>query len=196
GAVGAGGNGGICSKAGSVTDTQWPRYYVFKQDTPESRHESCGTVHAPDLEMALQTARDVFVRRPECFSLWVAPAAKVLARTGEQWDLPFELPEDAEKMRPFLIFARPNQRDPHRFQLELQAPHAEAALRAFYERDPELARLGTLALRRASIKASEPEDEAAWFKPARSKPYRHSSFYHPDQLLRRLKGKEGVADGD
>lgn len=179
-----------------MTDTQWPRFYVFKQDTPESRHESCGTVHAPDLEMALQTARDVFVRRPECFSLWVAPAARVHARTGEQWDLPFEIPEESGGMRSFLIFARPNQRDPHRFQTELQAPHAEAALRAFYEQEPELARLGTWALPKGSLKASEPGDEESWFQPAKSKAYRHSSFYHPDRLLRELKRREGETEGD
>jgi ring-1,2-phenylacetyl-CoA epoxidase subunit PaaB len=34
--------------------------------------------------MALLNARDVFVRRPACHSLWVAPAAAIYSRTAEE----------------------------------------------------------------------------------------------------------------
>ncbi len=47
------------------------------KDAADSPHLNCGSIHAPDGEMALLNARDVFVRRPDCVSLWVAPAARV-----------------------------------------------------------------------------------------------------------------------
>ncbi|MFQ5435705.1 MAG: phenylacetic acid degradation protein, partial [Anaerolineae bacterium] len=40
-----------------MPDTQWPLWEVFKQDKPDKAHESVGTVHAPDAEMALLNAR-------------------------------------------------------------------------------------------------------------------------------------------
>ncbi|NJN54684.1 MAG: hypothetical protein HC804_07975 [Anaerolineae bacterium] len=65
-------------------DTQWPRYEVFKQDRPGQPHESIGTVHAVDAEMALQNGRDLFARRPKCHSLWVARADAIFSKTAEQ----------------------------------------------------------------------------------------------------------------
>ena len=46
-----------------MTDTQWPLYEVFEQERPGQPHRNAGAVHAPDPELALQNARDVFVRR-------------------------------------------------------------------------------------------------------------------------------------
>jgi ring-1,2-phenylacetyl-CoA epoxidase subunit PaaB len=67
-----------------VSDTQWPRYEVFEQERPGQPHRNAGAVHAPDPEIALQNARDVFVRRPDSHSLWVAPADQILSRTAEE----------------------------------------------------------------------------------------------------------------
>ena len=67
-----------------MTDTQWPRYEVFKQDNPKKPHEAVGSVHAPDDELALQNARDVFVRRPSAVSLWVARADAIFMMTREE----------------------------------------------------------------------------------------------------------------
>jgi ring-1,2-phenylacetyl-CoA epoxidase subunit PaaB len=163
---------------------------VFKQDNAKAKHQSCGTVHAPDPEMALQIARDVFVRRPDCYSLWVAPAEEVMTRTGESWLENQEEPHQSSGEREFLIFARPNQRDPHLFQRRINAADAELALRTFYSGDPEVARLGVWAVPADSINASQADDEEAWFRPAEKKAYRHGSFYHPDQLLRELRSKD------
>jgi ring-1,2-phenylacetyl-CoA epoxidase subunit PaaB len=65
-------------------DTQWPRYEVFKQERPGEPHESVGTVHAVDAEMALQNGRDIFTRRPKCHSLWVARADTITSKTAEE----------------------------------------------------------------------------------------------------------------
>jgi 1,2-phenylacetyl-CoA epoxidase PaaB subunit len=146
--------------------------------------------------MALQIARDVFVRRPECFSLWVAPADQILARSGEQWDEAAREPEATDQTQQFLLFARPNQRDSHRYQQTIEAISAEEALTRFHELKPELARLGVWAVPREQIHGSEVGDEAAWFEPARLKAFRHGSFYHPDQLLRRLKSSNKDQEND
>ena len=68
----------------AARDTQWMRFEVFLQERPDQPHRSVGSVHAPDAEIALQNARDVFVRRPRAHSLWVAPARAILARTQQE----------------------------------------------------------------------------------------------------------------
>jgi ring-1,2-phenylacetyl-CoA epoxidase subunit PaaB len=67
-----------------MSDTQWPRYQVFVQEKDGGPYLDAGSVHAPDVEMALQNARDVFVRRPACASLWVVPAGAIYSRTAEE----------------------------------------------------------------------------------------------------------------
>jgi hypothetical protein len=44
------------------------RFEVFQQERPGRPHRNIGSVHAPDVEMALLNARDVFARRPEILS--------------------------------------------------------------------------------------------------------------------------------
>jgi len=95
-----------------MSDTQWPRFEVFVQERPGRPHLHAGSVHAPDPEMALLNARDVFVRRPECASLWVAPSATVRGGTAE------ELPQllAAARTEPgtssieYLVFAKVEER--------------------------------------------------------------------------------------
>ncbi len=65
-------------------DTQWPRYHVFHQEGLDQPHINSGSVHATDGEMALQNARDVFARRPDCVSLWVVPAAEIQSLTADE----------------------------------------------------------------------------------------------------------------
>ena len=96
-----------------MTDTQWPRYEVFKQDNPKKRHEAVGSVHAPDAELALQNARDVFVRRPSAVSLWVVPADAIFTKTREELaanpDYWLQMKVDGMK-RPYQIFTKTSQR--------------------------------------------------------------------------------------
>src|SRR5690606_36949825 len=87
-ALGARGDGGLCAqKVGakmSDRDTQWPRFEVFQQVRPDTPFHNVGSVHAPDAELALQNARDVFVRRPQTVTLWVVPADRILMKTREE----------------------------------------------------------------------------------------------------------------
>ena len=61
-------------------------------------HVHVGSLHAPDAEMALRNARDIYTRRQEGVSLWVVPAARHhrvepggegrVLRPGRRQDLP------------------------------------------------------------------------------------------------------------
>lgn len=76
-----------------MMDSQWPRFEVFQQDREGQPHRNVGSVHAPDPEMAIQNARDLFVRRPACLSLWVVPSGVILSKTEQE--LREELPQKA-----------------------------------------------------------------------------------------------------
>jgi ring-1,2-phenylacetyl-CoA epoxidase subunit PaaB len=64
----------------SATGAEWPVWEVFVQQGEEgSPHEHAGSVHAPDGEIALQNARDVYARRGKVKSIWVVPASVITA---------------------------------------------------------------------------------------------------------------------
>lgn len=62
-------------------DSEWPLWEVFVQEKQGAPHEHAGSLHAPDAEMALQNARDVYARRGRLLSIWVVPAAAITAST-------------------------------------------------------------------------------------------------------------------
>ena len=62
-----------------MSDSQWPLWEVFTQPNRGEPFEHAGSVHAPDGELALQNARDVYARRGEAVNLWVVPTASIVA---------------------------------------------------------------------------------------------------------------------
>lgn len=62
---------------------QWPLYEVFVRSKQGLDHRHCGSVHAPDAQMALRMARDVYTRRQEGVSLWVVPSSAITASQPE-----------------------------------------------------------------------------------------------------------------
>jgi ring-1,2-phenylacetyl-CoA epoxidase subunit PaaB len=63
----------------AVDTSQGPLWEVFTQPNDGKPFEHAGSVHAPDAEMALQNARDVYTRRGEAVNLWVVPADAIVA---------------------------------------------------------------------------------------------------------------------
>jgi ring-1,2-phenylacetyl-CoA epoxidase subunit PaaB len=61
----------------------WPTWEVFTQSKNGAPHEHAGSVHAPDAEMALLNARDVYGRRKEAINMWVVPTVQIVASTPE-----------------------------------------------------------------------------------------------------------------
>ena len=75
-------------------DTQWPLWEVFVQGNPGIPHKHVGSVHAPDAELAMQNARDVYTRRNEGISIWVVPAKFISASSPEDMGSFFEPAND------------------------------------------------------------------------------------------------------
>lgn len=82
-------------------DTEWPMWEVFTQQKDGKPFEHAGNVHAPDKEMALQNARDVYARRSEATMIWVVPSDQIVSSTPEDVG-PFFDPADDK------IFRHPN----------------------------------------------------------------------------------------
>ena len=65
--------------AGRAPERDWPLWEVFVRAKRGVSHVHAGTVHAPDAELAMQSARDLFTRRAEGVSLWVVRSSDVTA---------------------------------------------------------------------------------------------------------------------
>jgi ring-1,2-phenylacetyl-CoA epoxidase subunit PaaB len=64
-------------------DSQWPIWEVFVQPKTGAPHEHAGSLHAPDAEIALQNARDLYSRRSEAVNIWVVESKNITATTPE-----------------------------------------------------------------------------------------------------------------
>lgn len=169
-----------------MTDTQWPRYEVFKQDNPKKPHEAVGSVHAPDDELALQNARDVFVRRPSAVSLWVVKANNIFTMTREELeanpDFWLKVGTAAGAPTIFHIFTKTSQRRSmtfvhHAGQIEATSP--EHALRIATENgDFDAANVWVWwVVPDDQIIHSGDDDIDSLFAPAVDKTYRQQTHY-------------------
>ncbi|MFO7249080.1 MAG: phenylacetic acid degradation protein [Bacillota bacterium] len=61
-------------------------YEVFIQRSPTEHHVHVGSVLAPSPELALQVARENFLRRDHAVSIWVVPREHVHATSYEDAD--------------------------------------------------------------------------------------------------------------
>ncbi|HEX9745077.1 MAG TPA: 1,2-phenylacetyl-CoA epoxidase subunit PaaB [bacterium] len=75
-------------------DTEWPLWEVFVQEKLGKPHEHAGSIHAPDAELALQNARDVYGRRGSVTSMWVVQSDAISATTPSDSGPFFEPSED------------------------------------------------------------------------------------------------------
>jgi ring-1,2-phenylacetyl-CoA epoxidase subunit PaaB len=68
----------------------WPLWEVFVRAKRGLSHNHVGSLRAPDAEMALRNARDVYTRRSEGVSIWVVPAAAITASSPDEKDSFFD----------------------------------------------------------------------------------------------------------
>jgi ring-1,2-phenylacetyl-CoA epoxidase subunit PaaB len=68
----------------------WPLWEVFVRSHRGLAHTHVGSLHAPDAQLALRNARDVYTRREEGVSIWVVPAAALTASSPEEKDSFFD----------------------------------------------------------------------------------------------------------
>jgi ring-1,2-phenylacetyl-CoA epoxidase subunit PaaB len=64
----------------------WPLYEVFVRGKRGLNHVHVGSLHAPDDEMAVYAARDVYTRRNEGVSIWVVRASAITASSPDEKD--------------------------------------------------------------------------------------------------------------
>ncbi len=78
----------------SKQDNQWPLWEVFIQSKTGLPYKHAGSVHAPDKEMALQNARDVYTRRSEGTSIWVVLSDNIVASNPDDQEAFFDPAND------------------------------------------------------------------------------------------------------
>lgn len=167
-----------------MSDTQWPRFEVFQQARSGQPHRNVGTVHAPDVEFALQNARDVFARRPSCLSLWVVPADSIFARTAlelENDSWPRETEDLASTAELYYVFQKRSQRQSMSYvdhTGEVRAASPSQALRAALEKygAGETTYVWWVCPEQAITRSSADEIESM-FAPAHEKTYRSPREY-------------------
>lgn len=76
--------------AQNVMDSDWPLWEVFIRSQHGLAHRHVGSLHAPDAEMAINNARDVYTRRNEGVSIWVVRSAEIAASSPAEKDALFE----------------------------------------------------------------------------------------------------------
>lgn len=77
--------------AGSGTRRRdWPLWEVFVRSRRGLSHAHVGSLHAPDAEMAVRNARDLYTRRQEGVSIWVVRAAEIVASSPDEKDAFFD----------------------------------------------------------------------------------------------------------
>lgn len=63
---------------------------VFLRSRNGLSHKHVGSLHAADATLALQAARDIYTRRGEGISIWVAPSNAIVASDPADKDMMFE----------------------------------------------------------------------------------------------------------
>jgi ring-1,2-phenylacetyl-CoA epoxidase subunit PaaB len=69
---------------------EWPLWEVFVRAKRGLSHVHAGSLHAPDAEMAVRNARDLYTRRQEGVSIWVVPAEEITASSPDEKDAFFD----------------------------------------------------------------------------------------------------------
>ncbi|MQC26575.1 MAG: phenylacetic acid degradation protein [Chloroflexi bacterium] len=185
-----------------MADTQWPRFMVFERDQPDHPWKHNGSVHAPDLEMALLNARDVFSRRPEQAGMFVVPMAAILTQTREQLaENPLVVKKlqegqasSASSSLPYMIFAKTFEQGPCEYVAEISAESPEAALAVAIATTAVKNPLWWWAFAASTVLASDAADAESMFAPARKKSYKSSNEYPVVTMMRQIRAKGKLED--
>lgn len=77
---------------------EWPLWEVFIRGQHGASHRHVGSLHAPDAEIAIKNARDVYTRRKEGISIWVVPTTAIAASNPDMKG-PLYDPSDSKPYR-------------------------------------------------------------------------------------------------
>jgi ring-1,2-phenylacetyl-CoA epoxidase subunit PaaB len=65
-------------------NNQWPLWEIFIRSQHGLAHKHVGSLHAPDAEMAINNARDVYTRRNEGVSIWAVKSSDIVASSADE----------------------------------------------------------------------------------------------------------------
>lgn len=172
---------GTHSTGPQLTDTQWPRWEIFKQDTACKVHQAVGSVHATDPQHALLTARSVFARRPAAVSLWAVREQDICSITLEELKNGATLLQVSTQVQPYRIFGKKSHKRSMTFVDELgtlQAASPQAALEAAQSQyGTELLVWWIIPVSAFVGSLDDAETLESWFAPAVDKTYKQQSAY-------------------
>jgi ring-1,2-phenylacetyl-CoA epoxidase subunit PaaB len=188
-----------------MSDSQWPRYEVFQQEREGRPHQNVGSVHAPDAELALQNARDVFVRRPRTASLWLVPAEAILACTSQQLTEGVEagsVPEPSDPGQPeaYHVFQKQSQRRTmgyvtHTGAVQATSPQ-EALAKAIAQYSGGKETYVWWICPERAILRSEEQDVTSLFSPAEDKAYRMPQEYRVLSEMLEVKAQDETGEAE
>ena len=87
---------------------EWPLWEIFIRSQHGLSHKHVGSLHAPDAEMAINNARDVYTRRNEGVWIWVVPSEDIVASTPSERGELFE-PSNSKVYRHPTFFVIPDE---------------------------------------------------------------------------------------
>ena len=73
-----------------MSEALTPLWEVFIRSRNGLAHKHVGSLHAADATLALEAARDLYTRRGEGLSIWVVPAAAIVASDPQDKAMLFE----------------------------------------------------------------------------------------------------------
>jgi ring-1,2-phenylacetyl-CoA epoxidase subunit PaaB len=100
--------GTVANETAAPKRRSWPLYEVFVRGKRGLNHVHVGSLHAPDAEMALHNARDLYTRRNEGVSIWVVRADDITASSPGEKD-PFFAPAGDKVYRHPTFYAIPEE---------------------------------------------------------------------------------------
>jgi ring-1,2-phenylacetyl-CoA epoxidase subunit PaaB len=172
------------------SDTQWPRFEVFLQEKPGAAHQDVGSVHAPDMELALMNARDVFVRRSGCISLWIVAAENLTTRYHPELALenPVKEAQEGEEQAGYYVFAKLKPAGTQVLVGKVLARSPESALWKAQSQIDGLQHASIISVcpQAAVYKSAETEAESL-FSSALDKPYRMATDFHTVTIMRKIR---------
>ena len=72
----------------------WKIWEVFIRSKNGLSHKHAGSLHAPDADMAVKNARDVYTRRSEGVSIWVVESDNITASSPDEKEMLYAPSDD------------------------------------------------------------------------------------------------------
>jgi ring-1,2-phenylacetyl-CoA epoxidase subunit PaaB len=93
---------------GKFMSKEWPLWEIFIRGQHGLAHKHVGSLHAPDAEMAINNARDVYTRRNEGISIWAIKSKDIASSCPDDKSALFD-PSNSKIYRHPTFFPMPEQ---------------------------------------------------------------------------------------